>query len=224
MFTWIGIIFGIALACYGFKRGFFEMWGKFFNLLISMYLAIFLRPIITEYVSEAANSWAGIVLSILLTGVAIFFILYGISYIVFGQFTIELPKIFDIAGGSLMGFLGGVLLWSLLIFLFSITPLSQKTFAQNIGLVKYSAENKASYICWWGDAVNTFAGSSDTRHSTEEMMIEIFKSAEEAMGRGKSKPEEIEQPTVPDPNATPFKLRPIEEELGPPPELDFDTI
>ncbi|MHC4271293.1 MAG: CvpA family protein [Planctomycetota bacterium] len=225
MFTFIGIIVGIAVAYHGFKRGFFDMWGKFFNLLISMYLAIFLRPFITEYISEGGNSWIGITLTILLTGIAIFFILYGISFVAFGQFTIELPKILDISGGAIVGFIGGILLWSLLIFLLSITPLSQSSFAKNIGMVKYSADNKATYICWWGDCVNLFASSSESRRSTEEMMTDIFNSAEVAMGRGGLKPKDIQKSSISDPNEVPVEqLRPIEEELGPPPELDFENI
>ncbi|MHC5074010.1 MAG: hypothetical protein ACYTFE_04205, partial [Planctomycetota bacterium] len=66
MFTWLGIIVGIGVAYYGFKRGFFEMWGKFFNLLISIYLALFLRPVIIEYIPDAGNSWFGNTLTILL--------------------------------------------------------------------------------------------------------------------------------------------------------------
>jgi hypothetical protein len=223
MSAWIGIIFGVAVAYYGFKRGFFEMWGKFFNLIISVYLAIFLRPVIIEFIPDAGNSWGGIVLTILIIGVGIFFILYGISYIAFGQFTIELPKIFDIAGGAFMGFLGGILIWSSLIFLFSITPLHQSTLAKNIGLAKYSAEEKSSYLCWWGDFVNLFAGSSENVHSTEEVMIEIFNSFDVVSGKGKA-PIAV-KPIVSEPNEAPVeKLRPIEEELGPPPELDFDII
>ncbi|MHC4293695.1 MAG: CvpA family protein, partial [Planctomycetota bacterium] len=178
MFTLIGIVVGIAAAYYGFKRGFFEMWGFFFNLLVSMYLAIFLRPFITDHISESGNSWIGITLTILLTGLGIFLILYGISFVAFGQFSIVLPKILDISGGAIVGFIGGILLWSLLIFLLSITPLSQSSSAKSIGMVKYSTENKATYICWWGDFINFFASSSDSRHSTEEMMVDIFKSAE----------------------------------------------
>jgi hypothetical protein len=131
----------------------------------------------------------------------------------------------DISGGAIVGFIGGILLWSLLIFLLSITPLSQSSFAKSIGMVKYSTENKATYICWWGDLINFFASSSDSRHSTEEMMVDIFKSAEVAMGRGGLKPKETQESIVPDPNKAPVeKLRPIEEELGPPPELDFEKI
>jgi len=225
MLVWIGMIVGIGFAYYGFKRGFFDMCGNFFNLLISMYLAIFTRPLITEYFSEAGNSWFGIVLTILITGVAIFFILYGISFVAFGQFKIELPKIIDIAGGALLGFLAGTLLWSLLIFLLSITPLSQNKFANNAGLANYSVEKKASYICWWSDGINFFASSIQNHRSTEEVMAEIFMSAKDAIGRGKPQTTEILKPMVPDPNTSPVeKLRPIEEELGPPPELDFENI
>ncbi|MHC4758822.1 MAG: CvpA family protein [Planctomycetota bacterium] len=223
MFALLGIIAGIAFAYYGLKRGFFEMWGNFFNLLISFYLALFLRPVIVEYISGAGNSWLGIFLSILLTGVAIFLVLFGISYVAFGQFKIELPKLFDIAGGALMGFLGGVLLWGFLIFLLSMTPLSQSSLAKSIGMAKYSVENKASYLCWWGDAINLFAGSSQNHRSTEEVMGEIFGTANVAIGKTKPKTKETQQ-IVPDPNQAPKELRPIEEELGSPPELDFEII
>jgi hypothetical protein len=224
MFSWIGIIIGIAVAYYGFKRGFFEMWGNFFNFLIALYLAIFARPLIIEFLPEANNSWFGIVLTILITGLAVFITLYGISYIAFGQFKIELPQFFDILLSTVTGFLGGLLIWSCLIFLLSITPLSQSKFAKNIGLAKYSTENNPNYICLWGDCINFFAGSKDTRYSTEKVMAEIFISAEKAIGADKSLITQEKQ-IIPDPNSSPVeKLRPIEEELGPPPELDFEDI
>jgi hypothetical protein len=224
MFTWLGIIVGIGVAYYGFKRGFFEMWGKFFNLLISIYLSLFLRPVIIEYIPDAGNSWLGNTLTILLTGAAIFFILHGISYVAFGQFKIELPKIFDITCGALIGFLGGVLLWSFLILLLSITPLSQNAFAQKIGMAKYSSENKATYICLWGDLINLFTGSREAHYSTEQVMAEIFKSAEDSYTTKRERSTENQKSSVVDPNKLPDEKPSIEEELGPPPELDFYTI
>ena len=225
MFVLIGILVGIGFAYYGFKRGFFEMGGNFFNLLISVYLALFLRPLIIEHFSEAGGSWLGNTLVIFLPGVGIFFILYGISYVAFGQFNIELPKWFDISLGSLTGFLGGLLIWNCLILLLSITPLSNSNVANKVGLSRYSVENKPSYICFWGDFINLFAGSADANRSTEQVIAGIFTSIEESSKtKGKSSIKSTDT-DVTEPNQVPKQtIKPIEEELGPPPELDFDTL
>jgi len=223
MFALIGIVIGLSFAYYGFKRGFFEMWGNFFNLLIAVYLALFLKPVITEHISGAGDTWIGIFLTVFLTGLVVFFILYGISYIAFGQFEIELPKFIDISIGALTGFLGGLLIWSCLIFLFSITPLSHNKFAQNIGLAEYSIDHKTTYMCFWGDSINFFAASNDAGRSTKEVLDDILKSAVDSYTTKRTA--DSETPGVTDPNESTEKtIKPIEEELGPPPELDFDVI
>ena len=102
-----------------------------FNILISVYLAIFLGPAIVDMFPAAGGSAFSNALAMASTGVGAFLILHCISYtFITGQFTVSLPRILDSLGAALLGFLAGFLVWSFASLLICTSPISQNAFIE----------------------------------------------------------------------------------------------
>ena len=118
MAFWIGILVSIVFVCLAIKVGFYEMWVMLFNITISIYLAIFLRPIIADVVPMPGDAKYNDAITVIAIGIVAFLILHAISYVFFtGQFNVSCPKIFDILGAGFLGCLAGYLVWSFVILL-----------------------------------------------------------------------------------------------------------
>jgi hypothetical protein len=217
MAFWIGILVAAAFARFMISKGFYETWAIFFNILISVYLAIYLQPVITD-IAALGDTPYGNALIVAGTAVGVFLVLHGVSYtFVTGQLSVPFPKALDTIGSGFLGFLGGLLMWGFLTLLVSITPVSRSGFVKGIGLDSAAFERgDASYISWWCNLVNLAASSETNRASGEQAISELVASAKErarAKPRGEPEPEKPAEP--PKPGTRP--RRP--EQLGPPPEL-----
>lgn len=176
MAFWIGILVAVAFVRFAIKIGFYETWAFTFNIVISIYLAIFLGPTIASIPALAETPHCNI-LAMIGTAIAVFLILHGISYtFITGQFSISFPKILDKPGAGFLGFAAGFLIWSFISFSIYITPISQNTFVKKIGFGSQSQQASISYISWWCNRVNTVVSSQDNKYTTEEMMDGLLKS------------------------------------------------
>ena len=210
---------------YAFKRWFFEAWAILFNIIISVYIGIFLRPTVLDVFSAIADTWYNTALAILIPALAVFLILQGISFTLFGQFTIPFPKLFDTLGAGILGFLAGLLLWSFVGFLICITPVHQNKFVKTMDFAGCSNENKAVYLLWWSDFVNTFASSSSNPYTSEEIINQIYDEIEERKNAEIAKREQLQKKKTTETEDTKNLQQPtIEQELGTPPEPNFDAI
>ncbi len=79
MVFWIGILFGCLFVWLAVKKGFYETWILLFNIIIAVYLAVFLGPVIANVVPVARGSAYNNALCMMIPGVGAFLILYGIS-------------------------------------------------------------------------------------------------------------------------------------------------
>lgn len=217
MVFWIGILAGAAFAWFAVKLGFFEMWAMLFNIVISVFLAVYLKPVVANMIPAADETSYGNGLLILSVAVLSFAVLQGLSYVFFtGQFSVKMPKMFDVLGSGVLGFLAGVLIWSFAALLIGVTPISQGGFAKSIGLGSQLEQSNVQYICWWGNLVNKVVASSDSELKMEQRIDKLLKSVEDRLRKSRVVP----QPKPVDPNdKKPPKTR--EEELGPPPEIDI---
>ena len=176
MVFWIGILVGGLFAWFAIRMGFYETWVMLFNIVISVYLGVFLGPIIANIVAVADAPYSN-VLAILAIAIASFLILYGISYIFFtSQFNIPFPKVFDILVAGFLGFLAGFLVWSFVSFLVCITPISQNTFVKEIGFGSQFERTNVPYISWWCNLVNKVVSRQDSEYSTKEAISGLRKS------------------------------------------------
>ena len=135
MVFWIGILVGGLFAWLTIKMlGFYETWAMLFNIVISIYLAVFLRPTIADILPAAGNTPYSSALTIIAIAIASFAILHGISYVFFtSQFSVSFPRVLDILGTGFLGFLAGLLVWSFVSLLICIMPISQSSVVKTIG-------------------------------------------------------------------------------------------
>ena len=206
MIFWIGILAGALFVWFAIKLGFYDTLVILFNIVISIYAAVFLTPVIIDFVPAAGDIPGGNALTLFAIAAGTFFILFGISYtFITGQFNISFPKIFDILFAGLLGFLAGFLLLSFAAFLISVTPISQNKFANEIGLNRHSQQANISYICWWCDLVHSIVSFKDGRQSTEQAIDLCLQSAEKKTREESVKHAEPNKPAdanVPTPSHT----------------------
>ncbi len=198
MAFWIGILVGGAFAWFAIKRGFYETWALVFNIVIAIYLAVFLGPVIANIVPAVRDTAYNNALTMLATAIGSFLILHGISYtFLTGQFSIPFPKVFDTLGTGFLGFLTGFLVWSFVSLVICITPISQNSFVKGIGFGTQFEQTNVGYISWWCNLVNSAVSSQDNEHTTQQALSKLLKNAESKVQGKAAEKAEPNEPAVP---------------------------
>ena len=198
MVFWIGILVGGAFAWFAIKRGFYETWALVFNIVIAIYLAVFLGPVIADVVPAVRDTAYNNALTMLATAIGSFLILHGISYtFLTGQFSISFPKIFDTLGTGFLGFLTGFLVWSFVSLVICITPISQNSFVKEMGFGTQFEQTNVGYISWWCNLVNSAVSSQDNEQTTEEAISGLLKGAEKKAQDKTAEKAEPNEPAAP---------------------------
>ena len=189
MIFWAAILAGVISTWLAIRKGFFETMVMLFNIVISVYVSIFLTPVIIKLFPAANDTSYGNALSLMVIAIGTFMVLYGIAYVFLtGQFKVKFPKIFEIIFAGLFGFFIGFLILSFAAFVMTVTPISQNRFISQIGFNKQSQQANISYICMWCDLVNKVAASPDEKITCESIMDDLIKSAEQ------KEPDELNEP------------------------------
>jgi uncharacterized membrane protein required for colicin V production len=179
MVFWIGILFGFLFVWLAVKKGFYETWILLFNLVIAVYLAVFLGPVIANIVPIASGSAYNNALCMIIPALGAFLILYGISFTFFtGQFSIPFTKTIDTFVAGFFGFLTGLLVWFFLSLLISITPISQHTFVSELEFADSFKQTGAPYVSWWCDRIHSIAASEDSEVTSEQVISALLQNAE----------------------------------------------
>ncbi len=178
MLFWIGILTGGLFTLLAVKRGFYETLVMLFNVVISIYVSIFLTPVVLNFFPGANDTIFSNTFSLSIIAIGTFLILYGIAYtFLTGQFRVTFPKIFDILFAGLMGFLAGFLIFSFIVLVITVTPLSRNRFISQIGFNKTSQQTNLSYICFWCDLVNKVA-AKDEKITSKSVIDEILRNTD----------------------------------------------
>jgi hypothetical protein len=195
MVFWIGILAGGLFAWVAVKIGFYETWTLLFNIIITVYVSVFAGPMLVDVIPGAAGAPYSKVLTMVSTAVVTFLILHCISYTFFtGQMNISLPSLFNSLGAAFLGFLAGFLVWSFLVVLFCITPISQHSIAKGLGFGGSSQQTSISYMSWWCNRVHQLAGSEENQITCEEHVGELVATAQR---KADTKPEKCAEPNEP---------------------------
>jgi hypothetical protein len=219
MVLWLGILVGAVFAWFAVRTGFYGMWAMLFNIVISVYLAIYLRPVVVK-IPGLGNTYYTDALAMVGSAIAVFLILHGISYtFLTGQLVPSFPKVFNTLGAGILGFLAGFLLWSFLSLLVYVTPVSQNAFIKGAGFGKFQ-ESSISCVSRWCGLVNALS-FQDEQYRAEETIGQLLKDVEQrrqAEMIKQAQPEEkVEQPAAEDIETEAAKRK----RLGPPPDIDF---
>jgi hypothetical protein len=167
MVFWAGILVAACFAYFTSKMGFYQTWAMVFNIVISVYVAIFLTPVIADAIPAATDTAYGYALILLAIVIGMLVTLQGITYALTGQFSVTFPKIFNSVGGGILGFLAGFLVWSFVAVAVSTTPVSTSNIGQTIGFGSKIEQTNVPYISWWCNLVNTIAASKDSNAPQE---------------------------------------------------------
>jgi len=214
---WIGIILGLAVAGLMAKKGLYETWTLLFNLIIAVYLALTLGPVLRQLLSIQRRG--GDVFVMLGTAVICLTVLYGISYVIFlSQFRVTFPKILDVAGGGLLGFLAGFLVWSFVAFLISVSPLGGSRILGKIGFNSDSLGRSTGYMTWWTGIIGKIVSADAERDTIEQTVDVLVENAGKAALSARTVPEPNESKPAEPATTEEKKITPAD--LGPPPELD----
>ncbi len=226
MLEYLGILIGIALALVFLKRGLYESWAFFINLVISVYFGITLGPILADSVSNNPGEWA---ISLSIAGIfgACFLILFGLTYLIFiSQFEIEFTKIIDYIGGGFFGLLSGLLVWSFISMVLCTAP-----FTQNEGIRKFiSGERKNpefGTVSTWTGIINSLVSKNESE-TINQKIVKLIGKVDKAVSSNRkiSSTGNGKQVAKNDPND---KLAEEKEEkkepgIGLPPEVNLEEI
>jgi uncharacterized membrane protein required for colicin V production len=185
MVFWLAILAGALVAWIATQFGFFETWAAMFNIVVSVFMAIFLAPTIIDVVPTAGETGWGTTLTLAAIAIGAFLILHGTTYaFITSQANVSFPKIFDSVLAGVLGFLAGFLVLSFAALLVCAAPISQNKFLNKAGFGKQSQQANISYICWWCDLVNTIVSARDNQVTSEQAVNELLRAAQP-----KAKPE-----------------------------------
>jgi hypothetical protein len=131
------IAVGLVFAVIGYRKTWYPLWALLFNVLISAYTSIMISPQLVDKFPIIRNylgnySYAVGILAV--TGL-VFGLLQLLSFKFFtAVYVVSFPGILNSAGAAVLGFLTGTVAAGFLLFLITITPLSDfsavKFFAQ----------------------------------------------------------------------------------------------
>ena len=178
MVFWTGILVGALFAWLAVKLGFYETWAMLFNIVVSVYLAVVLTPIIIELIPASKDTPYCNALCMIATGIGCFAVLHGMSYtFLTGQFKMPFPKAFDIVFAGLLGFLSGFLVLSFAVLVFAASPIAQNRFLTELGLSKESQQANISYVAWWCDRVNSLVALQGNDNAPQQAIKSLLDSA-----------------------------------------------
>jgi|GEM_PF-745166 len=159
MVFWIAILAGAAFVWLAVRTGFYQSWGLLFNVVVSIYLAVFLAPAVADWAPASGGaSGYGLTLSLMALAGGCFAILYGLSYVFLtGQFTIPFPKVLDVLVAGVLGFVAGFLVLSFAALVITLSPLAQHKMLSTLGFSRQDQKANIACMAWCCDLVHRVA-------------------------------------------------------------------
>ncbi len=196
MVFWIAILAGILFVWLAVRLGFYASWVLLFNVVISIYVAIFLAPLIMDFAPIGGGAALyGTALSMLVLAGGCFAILQGLSYVFLtGQFNIPFPRTFDIVLSGVLGFVSGFLILSFVALVLTTTPLAQQKVVSSIGFSEQSQRANISCVARCCDLIHTIAGFEGGEETTGTAIHHLLDAQRD---QGSQRPDANEAPPVP---------------------------
>ena len=168
-----GILAGGLCIWYAIRIGFYETWAMLFNIVIAIYIALFLtQPIVNILTNQTKTSNIPCcdALTLIVLAIGAFLILQGITYVLFtSQFKVTFPGIFDILFAGLLGFIGGFLILSFAVLIIFLTP-----FGAYAGIEDDSVEYNMSNAYWLFDGIHSIVSSPENEKTSKIVIEELL--------------------------------------------------
>ncbi|HON93507.1 MAG TPA: CvpA family protein [Sedimentisphaerales bacterium] len=211
MVFWIAVLTGALFVWLAVRRGFYESWALLFNVLVSIYISVFLAPTVARFVPMPGGAAWCMALSMLVLAGGTFAILHGLTWVFLtGQFSIRFPSLFDVVCSGILGFVAGFLILSFAALALSTTPLAQHKIVTTLGLGRDGQKANVAGLARGLDLIHTVArfADSDTSHAA---ITKLLDTSDELAANDESRPEPNE------PNPAPPQPQPQEDKGSKPP-------
>ncbi len=202
MVFWIAILVGAGFVWLAVRMGFYQSWALLFNIVISIYLAIFLAPAVADWAPTTGGGVGyGMTLSMVALAGGCFAILYALSYIFLtGQFNIPFPKVLDILVAGLFGFLAGFLVLSFVALVVTVSPLAQHRVFATLGFSREAQKANIACMAWCCDIVHTVARFEPADDATATAIDRLIDYAESIPQSANDEPNGTPQALIPSPS------------------------
>jgi len=199
MVFWIAILAGAVFVWLAVRVGFYQSWGLLFNVVVSIYLAVFLAPAVADWAPASGGaSGYGLTLSLVALAGGCFAILYGLSYVFLtGQFSIPFPKVLDVLVAGLLGFLAGFLILSFTALVVTLSPLAQHKVLSTLGFNQQDQKANIACIAWCCDLVHSVARFEPTDQATEKAIDRLFEKFQSVSGCSQSEQDDTSNVSTP---------------------------
>ncbi len=177
MLFWLAVLTGAVFVVIALSVGFYRTWVLSFHVLLSTYMAVFLTPLVAARLPAATNAPLGYLLTFLSIGVATFAVAYGAYFALFSDRPpVALPKLLDVLGAGVLGFLNGFLVASLLMLAFLLTPWGHSEFSKTYGLDARGQAANISYVCAGCDLLHWLISSADSRQTAPQVVAGLLQA------------------------------------------------
>jgi hypothetical protein len=176
MAFWIAILAGTLFVWLAVRIGFYETWTLLFNVVVSIYVSVFLTPILAEFApaSGETSSYHTALCLIVLAG-GCFALLQGLSFVFLtGQFHIPFPRVFDVVFSGLLGFVAGFLVLSFAALVLTTTPLAGHKIVGVLGLSRQSRPANLVCVTRACDLIHFFAAADDSGDTPEAALQKLL--------------------------------------------------
>jgi hypothetical protein len=210
MVFWIAIVSGVLFAWLAVRLRFYATWVLLFNILVSMYVAIFLAPMVAEFAPVAGGAASyGLTLSVVALAGGCFAILHGLSYVFLtGQFNIPFPRMFDILLSGLLGFVAGFLVLSFVALAFTTTPLAQQKMVSSIGFDEQAQQANITCLTRSCNLIHALAGGDGVKNTPQVAIRRLMDAGRKVESKPKEpKPDPNEPPSAPRKTPRPDSLK-----------------
>lgn len=197
MVFWIAILSGALFIWLAVRLGFYETWVLLFNVVISIYVSIFLAPVVAGSVPMPCGAAWCMALSMFVLAGGCFVILHGLSYVFLtGQFHIPFPSLFDVVFSGILGFAAGFLVLSFASLVLATTPLAERRVVNTLGVSRQGQQANIAGITRCCDIVHSLAGFADSG-SAKAAVARLFEMSD-CLSESDAAPSDANAPAVAD--------------------------
>jgi hypothetical protein len=189
MVFWIAVLIGALFVWLAVRIGFYETWVLLFNLIVSIYVSIFLAPAVARFVPMPGGASWCTALSMLVLAGGSFAVLHGLSWVFLtGQFSVRFPSLFDVVFSGILGFTAGFLILSFAALALSTTPLAEHKIVTTLGLGRQGQKANVAGIARCCDLIHSVAGFADSG-TTQAAVTKLLDTSDQLAANDKPQPD-----------------------------------
>jgi hypothetical protein len=125
MMILITIAAALLFAVIGIRLGYYRIWALLFNILVSIYLAVMLAPVIPGLIPNVKDFHYRYPAFVIAAAIIIFAALQSFAIYLIGTFEASYHRKFDLISSAVLGFISGYLLGAFVFFVICLIPFTK---------------------------------------------------------------------------------------------------